>query len=780
MSSQYSTNYIGSDYVDLGRKLITKDYLNNVYLSLSNTIITPELWGWGLNTYGQLGDNTTSLRDTPVTTFSGGSNWKQISCGKSHIGAIKSDGSLWTWGFNNIGQLGLGQSGFNIKTPTQTFGEGTDWVQISCGTNHTAAIKRDGSLWTWGGNSYGQLGINNYSSIRITPVTTFTGGDNNNWKKVSCGEYFTAAIKIDGTLWSWGKGDEGQLGVLRFARAQSNTVPIPYEVSEDLTWKNVPNTNASSLFTMSSGNSHGAAIKTDGTLWLWGKNDYGQLGTNNTAYKSTPVTTFAGGTTWRQVVCGRYITAAIKTDGTLWLWGENPSGQLGVGDQVSRSTPVTTFAGGTNWSNISLGSACAMAVKTDGTLWCWGSSVNGKIPINSNILTVQTPVTTFAGGTDWAQVSMGSAHGAAVKTDGTLWTWGTNSYGQLGAGDVGNVRFTPITTFAGGTTWKQVSCGFFNTGAVKTDSTIWVWGDDTYGKLGRGTYATNQPIPVTPINGGVGVWKQISCGNAHIAAVKYDGTLWTWGLNNNGQLGIDFTPGLTWRVTPVTTFAGGTNWSQVHTTDSGTTLAVKSNGSLWTWGFNSSLAFGLSQKTSVPEEVYTLGNVNWSNISCGPTQSAAISSTGNIWMWGNGFLGSTGNRSATPKQIFGGGTDWKQVSCGYKHTAAVKTDGTLWLWGASTFGRLGNNIDATNYITPITTFAGGSNWRQVACGMYSTAAVKSDGTLWTWGYNIYRQLGDNTNFQKLTPITTFAGGSEWKSVSCGQYFTFGIKSIDDV
>ena len=339
------------------------------------------LWTWGRNYRGLLGDNTTVPRSTPVTTFAGGTNWKQVG----NLGAIKTDGTLWVWGDNYGGRLGinvLGTGGSNRPTPVTTFAGGTNWKQVTTSNNNTAAIKTDGTLWVWGLGSFGILG-NNATSPRSTPVTTFAGGTN--WKQVYI-----------------------------------NNNPI-------------------------------AAIKTDGTLWVWGS----YAGDNTTSQRNTPVTTFAGGTNWKQVSCGGSYVAAIKTDGTLWTWGVNAQGQLGDNTTTQRLTPVTTFAGGTNWKQVACGYQFASAIKTDGTLWTWGVNAQGQLGDNTTTQRL-TPVTTFAGGTNWKQVFCGFRAMGAVKTDGTLWTWGTGAQGELGNNTAIN-RSTPVTTFAGGTNWKQGS-----------------------------------------------------------------------------------------------------------------------------------------------------------------------------------------------------------------------------------------------------------------------------------------------------------------------------------
>ena len=398
-----TTNFKDSFGTDLGNKIITKEYLMSVYPQIANQLITPELWTWGRNTNGQLGDNTITDRYTPVTTSAGGANWKQVACGSFHTAAIKTDGTLWTWGNNNgYGQLG-DNTVTNRSTPVTTFVGGTNWKQVVGGYKHTAAIKTDGTLWTWGNNTNGQLGDNTIIN-RSTPVTTFAGGTN--WKQVAGGGY------------------------------------------------------------------HTTAIKTDGTLWTWGRNSDGQLGDNTVTNRSTPVTTFVGGTNWKQVSGGYKHTAAIKTDGTLWTWGLNSDGQLGINNTTTaRSTPVTTFAGGTNWKQVAGGYGHTAAIKTDGTLWTWGSNDNGQLGDNTSGTNRSTPVTTFSGGTNWKQVAGGSFHTAAIKTDGTLWTWGRNSYGQL-ADNTTTYRSIPVQTSAGGTNWKQVSGGRFHTVAIKTSDDL--------------------------------------------------------------------------------------------------------------------------------------------------------------------------------------------------------------------------------------------------------------------------------------------------------------------
>ena len=250
-------------------------------------------------------------------------------------------------------------------------------------------------------------------------------------------------------------------------------------------------------------------------LWTWGSNANGQLGTGDTSSYSSPVTTIAGGTNWKQVEGDRNHTAAIKTDGTLWTWGSNSSGQLGDGTTSSRLSPATTAGGGTNWKQIACGHAHTAAIKTDGTLWACGYNGSGQLG-DGTIANKSSPVTTSGGGTNWKQVAGGLYQTVAIKTDGTLWAWGSNNNGQLGDGTTVSKR-SPITTAGGGTNWKQVAGGTYHTAAIKTDGTLWTWGSNSSGQLGDGTIA-NKSSPVTTAGGGTN-WKQVACGLYHTAAI---------------------------------------------------------------------------------------------------------------------------------------------------------------------------------------------------------------------------------------------------------------------
>lgn len=343
-----------------------------------------------------------------------------------------------------------------------------------------------------------------------------------------------------GTLWLCGDNDYGSLGDGTIDRKSS---PVQ-TVAGGINWKSVA----------SGAGRQAAAIKTDGTLWTWGRNNSGQLGNNTVAGTSSPIQTAAGGTNWKLVTCGLYFTAAIKTNGELWSWGEGSRGQLGNNAAVNKSTPVQSTDGGTNWKSIASGTYHVAAIKNDGTLWTWGYNANGQLGDNT-ILHRSSPVPVAGGGTNWKLIGAGTYHTLAIKNDGTLWVWGHNNIGQLGDVTIVN-KSTPIQ-IGTSTTWKQVTGGKGHTVAIKTDGTLWAWGHNTNGTLGDGLKVhRSSPFQIGTSNN----WKTISGGYLHNVAIKTDGTLWAWGYNTYGQLGDNT---ISSRSSPVQNIALGNNWKSV-------------------------------------------------------------------------------------------------------------------------------------------------------------------------------------------------------------------------
>ena len=329
---------------------------------------------------------------------------------------------LYTWGYGGNGGLGSGAT-TNRSSPAQTLATYTNWKQVATNGINTIAIRTDGTMWSTGQGTFGMIGdgtnVAKSSPVQIAGTT---------WSQVSMSPQYAVALKTDGSLWQWG-----------------SFVSTPAQVFAGSTWT-----------TVAVGTGHFAAIKPDGTLWLWGQNGSGQLGDNTTTTRNSPVQTAAGGT-WTHVSVGANSTAAVKSDGTLWTWGDNASGQLGDNTIVAKSSPVQTVAGGNTWKQSAMAEGVCGGIKTDGTLWMWGSNVYGQIGDNT-IASKSSPVQTVAGGNNWARLATSNYLTGAIKTDGTLWLWGYNISGQLGDNTSAS-KSSPVQTVAGGGNWYQVAVG---------------------------------------------------------------------------------------------------------------------------------------------------------------------------------------------------------------------------------------------------------------------------------------------------------------------------------
>jgi len=311
-------------------------------------------------------------------------------------------------------------------------------------------INTSGRAYAWGANQYGQLGINSAGASISTP--TELAGGSTNWTKIATeNDYETtgyygsnSGLKSDGTLWSWGWGSGGQLGT-------NNTIcyssPVQ-EASGNTAWTDTARHYQG-----------GIAIKSDGTLWGWGTNSFGQLGTNDTDEYSSPVQEVSSSTDWSSCATkkgGKYTQAAIKTDGTLWSWGYNGFGQLGTNNTISYSSPVQEVSSSTNWSSFDIAEEHVVAIKSDGTLWAWGEGQYGRL--GTNITTrCSSPVQEASSSTNWSKVFVGDKHTIAIKTDGTLWAWGYNIRGQLGTNNTTCYQ-SPVQEASSSTSWEDAAC----------------------------------------------------------------------------------------------------------------------------------------------------------------------------------------------------------------------------------------------------------------------------------------------------------------------------------
>ncbi|WP_052480521.1 fibronectin type III domain-containing protein [Chryseobacterium sp. StRB126] len=277
---------------------------------------------------------------------------------------------------------------------------------------------------------------------------------------------------------------------------------------------------------VSTGMSHSLGIKSDGTLWAWGANDFGQLGDGTSTAKTTPVQ-IGTANDWQSVSAGTFHSMAIKNNGTLWGWGINGNSRLGDGTTNGRIFPGQ-ITSDTNWQSVCAGDVNTLAIKTNGTLWAWG--YNGNAQFGDGTTNNRSTPYQVGTATNWRSVDLGSVHTLATKTDGTLWAWGTSSDGQVGDGTTAT-RFTALQ-IGTETDWQEVAAGGFHSVGLKTNGVLYTWGKNLYGQLGNGTN-TSKSVP-TPVYDGV---QSISAGSNHTVGTTSYGNMWFCGINTFGQLG---------------------------------------------------------------------------------------------------------------------------------------------------------------------------------------------------------------------------------------------------
>ena len=360
-------------------KLTTRDNGATWYANISSEDSSlRSLFVWGYNEYGALGQNDRTAYSSP-TQIPG--NWTDgSSMGGENIAAgIKIDGTLWTWGYNgDNGQLGQNTSLPSHKSsPVQI--PGTTWRKVRVAGYGMYATKTDNTLWTWGSNNHGQLGQNDRTKYSSPVQIPGTNWDDPVYHANSS----VVVSKTDGTFWIWGYAFYGQLGLnTPGTNPGAGSVSSPTQLP-GTTW-------GTDSTTWGGGMNSTLSIKTDGTLWAWGDNTHGQSGVNDRVNYSSPIQ--VPGTTWKSVSGGKYyFMAGTKTDGTLWAWGRGDDDMnLGLNDRVSRSSP--TQIPGTTWNIVECGNNVAFATKTDGTAWAWGNSYQGQMGLNAPNIRYSSPV----------------------------------------------------------------------------------------------------------------------------------------------------------------------------------------------------------------------------------------------------------------------------------------------------------------------------------------------------------------------------------------------------
>jgi alpha-tubulin suppressor-like RCC1 family protein len=678
-----------------------------------------------------------------------------VALGASHSLAIRADGTLWSWGYDDQGQLGLGYTGggqpgssYNVPQPAPTRVALDSVVSVAAGRQHSVAATSDGAVWVWGDGLYGQLGLGVNIKSKFLPSKIASLSD---VKAVAAGGFTTYALRADGTVWVWGDGGTGQLGL---GTLTSTAIPVQ-----------VP--NLTSVVAISAGADHVLALRGDGSLWAWGYNASGQLGNggSTTAFVAVQVTAPLG---VASMSAGAAHSTAVLLDGTLWAWGGNSYGQLG-NNTLSQNAVPAQVTGIKDVQSVAAGPTGTAALKIDGTVWTWGNNKFGQLGID----TVDTANTSGSKFPVQAQTPSGvvavmapaignAGRFAALRADGRLWVWGYNGFGELGDATWGADRYenpsrprpmqlatdiyvlggsssgAVITTVVASSKPSTVAFGNSHSTAVSADGSLWSWGNNVNGQLGLGN-TTNQAKPTRASLDSV---VTLAAGVNHNLALTSAGEVWAWGDNRQLQLGfpgntsVNFKPVKVVGLTAVTSIAAG-NF---------TSYALRADGTVWVWGIGDFGELGLGATTDqvVPTKLTTLSNII--AIASGPYHVLALRADGTLWAWGSNGVGELGtggipNSTFAPVQVTGL-RGVVSMSAGADHSAAVRSDGTVWTWGNNSLGQLGNNTLNRSAIP--TQVIGLEDVQSVAAGASGTVALKIDGTVWTWGNNRFGQLGIGT------------------------------------
>lgn len=368
---------------------------------------------------------------------------KVVTAGNGHTCAVRSDGVLSCWGWNSHGQLGDGTTN-NTSIPVEV-GVNQVWLDAAAGQYHTCAISAARELWCWGENADGQLGIGTESE-HSPPVTALSGGQ---WAHVSAGSNHSCGIKLDGTLWCWGANFSGQIGNGEEGLNRKSLAPEQITSYADWTW-------------IQAGDSHTCGLRADGSAWCWGNNVMGQLGDGTETNHPLPqlVAPDTPGTKWAAIDAGYYHTCGIRDNRSMWCWGDNQFGQLGVGTTSGmgdkRLEPAHVGAT-SDWAQIALGDYHTCGRRMDKSIWCWGSNAYGQLgdgvppsyPGDGGLVDggldyhcqpgMDAAIPQGINDTQpWWDLTSGNDHTCSLVGDNIMWCWGRNDYGQLGDGTTEN------------------------------------------------------------------------------------------------------------------------------------------------------------------------------------------------------------------------------------------------------------------------------------------------------------------------------------------------------
>ena len=755
-----------------------------------------KVYSFGSNSYGQLGrtGNTYTPQEIPNLE-----NIEKVSAGNYHSMAIDKEGNVYTWGYNQNGQLG---DGTRISNSIPTKIKLTNITKIATKNNTSAAIDGDGNLYTWGYNSYGQQGIsidNIYTPRKVPTLEQIID--------IAVENNTIIVLDKKGEVLSSGYNTYGNLGNnATQTRKSFDKVIEKYETITTGEGEETQTTTTpiylSGVKSIQAGNEFAVAIKEDGTAISWGYNGYSQSSNGTTTNNLLPVDLKYGKDKENidkiiNVSAGEGTIVVVREDGKVWTIGKNYSGQLGNSSAVNSNefvciskpvllfeeTPIRIKGIGQNKNakvNMSQGFNLLYTTieDTDLTYQIKNEKIatveetTGKITAVKKGKTAVTVTDKKSGETTSAdvyvlgeedvtfpQIETQNYSTVTLKSNGEIWSYGYNGYGQLGTGDT---TYKVLPTYTGINNITQISLGGTHTLALDTEGHVWSWGYNGYGELGNGTTTSSTEKVQVKSPDGEGVLENIvaiSAGNYHSIALDKDGNVYTWGYNGYGQLGLGNT---TNTVLPVKV----DDLEGIIKIEAGnyTSYVIDNNNHLWSTGYNyyGELGNGSTSNRSKFTQIQTLENV--SDVSASETNSTIVLlSDGTVWGFGN----NTNNQlttvgGATPQQLKGPDgmlKDITSISVGYYTGYAITSEEKVLAWGLNNYSQLASGTTETKSTPVYMKEKDGNDFTDsmiVSGGRYSAELAKSDGTVWGVGYNGYGNIGDGTTNSKnqITCIST--------------------------
>lgn len=628
----------------------------------------------------------------------------RATVGETFAAEIKN-GELYTWGNNKFGQLGLGDT--LTKAGIFKINNATDWKQVSAGVSHALAIKTNGTLWAWGNNHKGQLGTSD-TILRDTPTQI---GTLKRWIFVQASQNFSIALTSDGELWAWGDNSFGQLGL-----GNTTNQLIPTKIGNDFDWTQV---SSKGFFCL--------AKKVNGTIWAWGQNNFGQCADSSITNILTP-NQIGQNDIWKEIFAGKNHAGAITANGSIYLWGSNHNHQIDSNSTTIYTSPKKIkFT--KNYVKLALADDFTLALKANGTIWGWGSNHNNQI--NSDTLLEILVPKKISQHHHWVAIYASGKTSFGLQAQGSLKGWGNNAFNQIMEDkSLGQISL-PTLISKNKNEWVSLNGGPYTTVAIQSNGNLFVFGDTPANGV-WGYYQQPQKM------GNDTNWVAGFAGQNHYFGLKADGTLWAWGYGQNGKLGHGTS---TNQLNPIMIDTAH-NWLQAAGT-SISSLGLKADGTAWTWGwnFNGNLGIGSANNTirNIPGKMGI--DSTWINVDCGISFLMAQKSNGTLWGWGKNTVGQLGNGStsdyAYPYPV-NGFNSFKKFVCGGDNAFGLTTDGRIFGWGFNNTGELGKGTSGNSFFPTLVN--SNNTWVNLSAGQGHSLAIRDNGELWGWGSNGLGQL----------------------------------------